>query len=183
MNKCYKVALAIDGADYEFLKDEVDAINDLTAIDIKRSVTTPDNTYVCVYWDCICWDNKQVRPLLAKLETIRHALITISEEGELWSDIETCDERGTDEEFCQILSWTSDICFWEEGAALTPVPLYFPYRKCCVPLSRERALQILCRYVENDLRASAESEYIYNALSNAGATEEEITDLGFGFCI
>ena len=182
MSKSYKVALAVDAVDYWIIEKDIDAIENITKADLHESVVTPDNTYLCVYWDDICWDMMQVRPLLKKLESFRHALITISEEGEIWKDIEESDSRGTDEEFQEVLSWNADICFWDNGAPLSPVCPYSPKFSYYMPISRERVIQILSQYVDNDLNAT-ETGYIYDALTLAGATHNEIEALGFGYCI
>lgn len=71
MSKSYKVALAVDAVDYWIIEKDIDAIENITKADLHESVVTPDNTYLCVYWDDICWDMMQVRPLLKKLESFR----------------------------------------------------------------------------------------------------------------
>ena len=176
MGKSYKVALAVDAVDYWIIAEDVDKIDGITAIDLRKSVVTPDNTYLCAYWDDIYWDMEAVRPLLRKLESFRHALITISEEGEIWKDIEDSDSRGTDEEFYEVLSWNADICFWEDGAVLAPERSY-------VPISRERLIQLLQSYVANDADGMCETSQLFDALVSAGFSDREIDSLGFGYCI
>ena len=182
MSKYYKAALAVDIVDLWIISNELEKIEEIQPADLKTSVETPDNTYICAYWDCIYWDMDAVKLLLRKLESFRHALVTISEDGEIWKDIEDSDSRGTDEEFNELLSWTADICFWNDGEPLSPVCPYTERFSHYMPISRERAIQILVRYIENDLNA-AETSYIYDALTIAGASHKEINALGFGYCI
>ena len=172
MSTYSKVALAVDSVDWEEVKPYVEPI--LWSANVLQQVS-PDNTYICVYWDYIVWEGQIHRDILKKIENMRHAFIQITEEGEIWQDIETCDDRGCDEEFYQMLSWHADICFWEEGWTLLP-------SGDCLQISQERLFDILKAYVSNDAEAT-EPSYVYDALTFAGCEPEEIEALGFGYVI
>ena len=47
-------------------------------------------------------------------------------------------------------------------------------------MTKERLMEILLDYVENDFKASSETEYIRTALESV-ASKEEIVELGFGW--
>ena len=180
--KSYKVALVVDENDYEVIFKDVEAIKAVTPIDVSKKIETPDSVYLCFYWEDIYWDMLVVTPLLEKLEAIRHALITVDEETQVWKDINVSDANGIDEEFSDLLGCEVSILLGFDKDPLDITWLSTPRYGGFVPVSRERALQILHSYVNNDLQA-AESWYVYEALSNAGATDKEIEALGFGCCI
>ena len=174
-----KVAIAIDIIDWNRIDVLVNNIREGHEIYDR---TTPDNTYRCIYWNDVCWETSAAQALENTLKDLRHAFIAISEEGRITYDVVEEDDRGVDEEFSELLSWTADVCFWDAGVPLAPVSPYTPRFGRYMPISRERAIQILSSYVDNDLQAT-ETGYIYEALTQAGASEEEINALGFGYCI
>ena len=175
-----KVAIAVDLNDWN--KIDLLVSNIIEGHEI-HDVHTPDNTYRCVYWDDVCWGTAATHALEKTIGGFRHAFVEITEEGKIKTECVDCDDRGCDEEFYELLSWTADICFWEDGAPLTPISRSGgTWHKSYVPISRERAIQILTAYVENDVQA-AETGYIYDALTQAGADHREIEALGFGYCI
>ncbi len=180
MSVMSKVAIAVDIIDWPRIERLVNSITETHEVYDR---TTPDNTYRCVYWDDVCWGTAEAQALEDAIHSFRHAFIEISEEGKIFEDIDIEDGRGVDEELEELLSWTADICFWDAGVPLAPVHPYTQRFGHYVPISRERAIQILSRYVENDLNAACESEYVAEALRNAGATDDEIEALGFGYCI
>ena len=180
MSTNYKVALAID---LEFWPKVEPFLRDIPEGYEVYDRETPDNTYRCVYWDDVSWNMPYTRPLLTCLEGIRHSLITINtDDGRIESDVLTEDDWGSDEEFYEVLSWSADISFWEAGQSLAPVYPYTSSSGHRIPISKDRMLRILTEYVCNDL-AAASLGYIYDALSCAGASHEEIEALGFGYCI
>lgn len=180
MSASYKVALAIDKSAWPMVSP---FLSDITEGYQSYDYESPDNTYRCVYWDEINWAVPAVFPLLKRLETLRHSLITVNkDEGRIERDVLTEDEWGVDEEFEEVLSYSTDIMFWDEEGFLTPVYPYSPRCEHHIPISRDRVIRILSEYVTNDYSAT-ESGYIYDALSMAGASNHEIEALGFGYCI
>lgn len=181
MSTMSKVALAIDKQDYPKLQYFIDNIFEAHEI-LDRE--TPDNTYRCIYWDDVCWCSTAAVTLQREIANIRHALIEICEDGDITQDILIEDDQGTDECFDEMLSWSGDICFWDDGwgNAYPLTPVSSGRYSHIYPISRNRVIQILVSYVENDLQAT-EDGYIYEALSGAGASNEEITALGLGYCI
>lgn len=180
MSTSYKVAIAIDK---DFWPEVEPFIKDIPEGYESYERETPDNTYLCIYWDEIAWDRPETRPLQNVLENIRHSMIVINKDlGKIESDVLTDDEWGCDGEFYEILSWSADISFWEAGSSLSPIYPYSPRCGHCIPVSKDRIVRILSEYVTNDLSAT-EDGYIYDALSLAGASHEEMEALGFGYCI
>ena len=114
MSKYYKVALAIDAVDKDFISRELEAVKAKHPARLEKTYSTPDNEYIVTYWDDIQWDTLLFIPLQNKLKTIRHSLFTISEDGEFWADVKDEDSRGCDEEFDEILSWRAYICLCDE---------------------------------------------------------------------
>lgn len=178
MSKYYKVALVVDANDYGKIAAEVKTIADLVKIDCSKTVETPDNKYICLYWDSICWGMPETIPLVVKLEFMRHSLIAISEDGEIWTDIETCDENGTDEEFHEILSWDADILCWEFGEGMFPLSA-----RNDVPMTRDRAIHLLKSYLAWDLEGIGSESVFYDNLIAIGFSESDIEVLGYGCCI
>jgi hypothetical protein len=185
MSSSSKVAIAIDFIDWPRIEPLVKNVTEAHMTHDRHVIhdrPTPDNFYRCIYWDDVCWSTPEAQALENALSEIRHSFISISEDGNITIDNVESDERGIDEEFSELLSWSADICFWDDGVPLAPVSRYTPRYKQYVPISRERAIQILTRYVENDMQA-AELGYIYDALTCAGADHADIRALGFGYCI
>lgn len=118
MSKYYKIALAIDLNDQKQIENALG--NVVPAPDFERRYVTVDNTYCIYYWDDIDWNRANIEPLLRKLESMRHALITISEDGEIWHEAEDTDAYGVDEQFNELLSWRTSICLWD-GADIKEV--------------------------------------------------------------
>ena len=52
--------------------------------------------------------------VLRVIESTRHGILSISEEGEIWRDVETCDKDGCDENFDEMFGWTAHICLWQD---------------------------------------------------------------------
>ena len=181
MSTSYKVALVIDMDHWQKVEP---FLEDIRAGYEVYDQETPDNTYRCIYWDEIVWNiAPEISALLNCLEDIRHSLITINkDDGRIEHDVLTSDEWGTDEEFYEVLTWSADICFWDEHGVLTPICPWHKGYKHYVPVSRERIVGILQSYIENDL-AATETGYVYDALQNAGASHDEIRALGLGYCI
>lgn len=174
-----KVAIAIDIVDWP----KVDMlVNNIASKHKVYDRESSGNTYRCIYWDDVVWYSSAAVALEKALADMRHAIVRISEDGNIDSYYSEQDDRGEDATFAELLSWSADICFWGENAPLTPVSPYNLKYKHYMPISRERAIQILSSYVENDLNA-AEQGYIYDALTSAGADHSEIEALGFGICI
>lgn len=173
MGTSHKVAFAVDLDDWGLIANIVDEIAENPMITDRK---TPDNTYRCVYWDDIYWGMYASHIELERvLADKRHAFIAISEEGNIQTEV-------VEEEFSELLSWTADICFWDAGAPLSPVYPFSQRFDHYMPISRNRVIQILSSYIDNDLQAT-ETDYVYEALTQAGATDAEITALGFGFVI
>lgn len=167
-----KVAVAVDRDDYDFIRNEVDNIWNQA---LCASMETPDNTYIVTYWEWVEWYGKAVDDLNDKLSSIRHATILISEDGRVETDIAESDDRGIDEEFSEILSWTADICFWHDGEPLAPRDEY-------IPMTRKRMKRLLESCLEQ-LAEGADPDTLYMMLVDAGFTDEEIDTFGFGYCI
>ena len=171
MSKYYKVGLCVDAFDVPLIQENLDEIyKNVSSFDAHAFKSTPDNTYEVFYWEYVKWDLEPVRPLLKKLEGIRHSLITVSEEGEIWTDVLVSDSRGCDEEFYEVLSWNADICFWDN----TPVNTV---------ISKDRLAALLKSYITQDFEGMSETSCLRDAFDAAGFKEHEIEALGFGFCL
>lgn len=172
-----KMAVAVDITDYSEIAAEVKEVAVKESIDLSRTIETPDNTYVCLYWDWIDWDMPEVESLMKKLKGIRHAVISIDQEESVFKDISVSDKNGCDEEFYNILSLEQNICFWNEGEVLS-------HRRDYVPISRKRLIALLQSYIMNDQNENHfETATMYRSLNNAGFADYEIEELGFGYCI
>lgn len=101
-----KAALGIDARDVDLIIGNIEKI---TPQPTELLECTPDNDYVIYYWEDIFWEGPEVEELLKKLGKIRHALYTVSEEGEVTRDIKTMDFWGEDEEFCELLGSSTDL--------------------------------------------------------------------------
>ena len=171
----YKVAIAVDLEDWISIET---LVNDIPDGHKTFDWSTVDNTYRCVYWDNAEWSTAETNALERALDSFRHAFLSISEDGRITAEHIMSDDRGCDEEFSDMLHWSADLSFWDPEWVLTPVGRFQKH----MPISRERAIELLTSYVENDLQ-SAESWYIHEALQNAGATDREIRALGLDWCI
>jgi len=175
-----KVAIAIDKRDWGRIESYIDKITgSCQQAPFMTEKTTPDNTYLCIYWDWLVW-NKTLWPsvdeyLLKMLKNIRHSVICIFENDDIYVDVLTEDERGCDEVFEDILFWSGEISFYDTEDVLAE-------EGSCPLLSRERILDLFVSYVSRDAEAT-ELSYIYDALSFAGADDDEIRKLGFGYVI
>ena len=169
----YKLAVAVDRNDWPLIENIVPEIDAKKPCVYDRA--TPDNVYRCVYWDLAELETGAYEDLIAKLNTFRHSLVQISEEGEIKVDNKISDDHGCDEEFEELLTWRADICWWYEDTPLQPDGY--------IPFSKERLLDILRSYVQNDYEAAASLDYIRDALYCAGCDDMDIIDLGFPECI
>ena len=172
MRKHYKIAVALDEYDFMNLKEKLDKA---PKPDLIKTMETPENIYRIVYWEDAVWDYNALE-FIEAIKEVRHAVFSIPEHGEIWSDIQPSDARGTDEVFHEILFWTVDICMRDDMSPLAPEKEY-------IPMSRERVIDLFKAYVSADYESSEEVEYVYTTLKNAGCTDEEIRALGFGHCI
>lgn len=118
--KEYKLALALDGRTLNELLDKGfhDFFRERERKGMFRMVNTPDEQYKVFLWDWETPDPDKWEDLLRHLEHRRHALIQISEEGEIWKDIETDDEFGCDGVFEEIFGWTASICLWQDASQI-----------------------------------------------------------------
>ena len=120
MSYDYKRALALDERTYLELLDKgfVRLFHERATKNMCREVKTQDGmVYKVFLWD---WepDPEKWDDLMRFLEHRRHALIQISEEGEIWKDIETDDEFGCDGVFEEIFGWTASICLWQDASQI-----------------------------------------------------------------
>ena len=111
--KDMQLGIALWGPDYV---ENQFRFNDLFAsADTLRPVTTPDETYIVLYWDDIPVGTEEVNEFLKFVQNIRHSVLMIREDGNIIKDVQTDDDRGCDGEFEEILNWTAHITVW--GAA------------------------------------------------------------------
>ena len=111
-----EVALAIDVRDYDVIRESGIFEHPGKPREFVRK--TPDNLYIIFYWDFVEWQGYTVDKLMHILEGIRHSFCKISEDGDIYSTYEISDEWGTDEEFCELLSISSEIFIWDEEDSL-----------------------------------------------------------------
>lgn len=156
-----KVALGIDGFNYEEIKKDIHALEP----DRTDVVNTPDNTYLLFYWECIGLEEEKSKRLFAKINEIRHSFIFISDEGEVTVDNRISDQYGCDEEFDELLSWKGDICIWGDETDIF---------ECGV--TKDRTWKILRKIVCNEIREKGEAAG-RKMLHEAGVTLEETIDL------
>lgn len=120
-----KTAIAIDERTYREILDSKDGKADVLTAKVQegsfRKIETPDTTYIVFLWDWSCpdMDDDKYRELLSFLETRRHSIVSIREDGEIFSDIETEDEFGEDSAFETILGWTANIVLWSDASSDT----------------------------------------------------------------
>lgn len=114
----YKIALALTAEKVEELKKgkNHDIIAERENSDNVRTITTPDGNYKILLWD---WEsdmrmNDDYNQLLKSIEGTRHALIEITEDGNIFRNIETEDAEGCDEIFEEILGWKTEIVLWND---------------------------------------------------------------------
>ena len=81
-----------------------------------RLVETSDMDYHIYMWDWEEPDEEMYKEFLRVTECRKHSILEISEGGNIWSAIETCDMYGCDEEFSEILGWTADIVLWNDSS-------------------------------------------------------------------
>ena len=109
----YKIAVALEQKRYTELKSMYNG-RWLNKPELKTVFEiTPDDTYVIVTGSWIGLGDSSYQDFLRSIEAQRHALITISDEGEIFLNVETEDEDGSDEAFSYILGWNANICLWE----------------------------------------------------------------------
>lgn len=119
-----KTAIAIDEGTYHEILDAKDGKADILTAKVQedsfKKIETPDTTYMVFLWDWSCPDmNDGYRELLSFLETRRHSIVSIREDGEILSDIEVEDEFGEDSAFETILGWTANIVLWSDASSDT----------------------------------------------------------------
>ena len=112
----FKTAIAISNETRTelSLRPEFSILADREAKNCMRRAITPDDMYYVYFWDYENIDAAKWDALWKFLEHRRHARIDISEDGNIFTDIETCDKYGCDEEFNEILGWKAEICLWQE---------------------------------------------------------------------
>lgn len=123
-----QLAIAVDINDYNELRNMFTHVRPAeTFADFLGSatqyneLTTPDNTYVILYWEEPCLEQAVYDALLCKLSSRKHALIAITEEGDIVRHIASVDADGcSDGEFEEILGAYTTICLW--GDADAPLP-------------------------------------------------------------
>ena len=113
--KHYEVALAVDARDVDVIAKEIASIGEKPREFFDE---TPDGTYIIYYWNFICWEGDAVEALLKKLESMRHALYTISEDDEIWKDVAVSDSWGTDEQFYEMLEVSAKVKMFGETKSL-----------------------------------------------------------------
>lgn len=173
------VAIALTKRDYHSLRRFFNRIK--PGPDAVRMAENPDrDVYVVLYWDYHPWDaldyqgtETPVSDLLKKLKRIRHAYITIAEDGTVFNDVEPEDDRGCDEFFYDILSWSTKIVMPD-----CHVPILVASKGNDCSLGAERVRDIFAEYLAQDAERSDWS-CVMEMLQNI-ASEEEIKALGFG---
>ena len=173
-----KVALAIDITHYSKIKNALKDIVEDFGLDLSRTLRTPDNTYLCLYWECIEWYHiPEVKPLMEKLRTMRHSLVIYDYiEKTYTQDISDSDDLGCDEEFFELVNIDANLSFWWEDVPLARDGEY-------LPIGRTRLIELFRTYISNDYAKMSKPSALYEALDNAGLDNEEIEALGFGFCL
>lgn len=109
--KEYKIAVALTVEKYNALRPTSPWLDSPDLI--TKTVETPDDNYVVITGDWVQLGDDYT-DFLRKIESQRHAILTISNEGEIWRDVETDDENGCDGVFEEIFGWTASICLWED---------------------------------------------------------------------
>ena len=115
MSKYYDVALAIDARDYDIV---IRDIRKITPTPMELFTSTPDNDYIIFFWEYVLWEGADVNSLLHTIETLRHALYSISEDHEVWKDVEVSDSWGTDEQFYELLDVSAKLKLWDDRCNL-----------------------------------------------------------------
>ncbi len=112
----YKIALALNAETVEKLKkgEDKDIILEREQKGMIRTVCTPDGDYKILLWD---WEpdmrlDDRYTHLLQSIENIRHALVEINDEGDIFYNVEQEDEDGIDGVFEDILGYRTQITLW-----------------------------------------------------------------------
>lgn len=114
----YKIAVALEEKRCHALKARIHG-RWLTKPELKtRLETTPDDNYVIVTGEWIGLGDPEYADFLRAIENQRHAIVTISDEGEIWLNVVTEDADGCDEAFSYILGWSASICLWEDTSQM-----------------------------------------------------------------
>ena len=172
-----KAALAIDIEDLNVVESALEEVRKTDPCTLMTKRATPDNTYVCFYWEFVDAEKESFRSLKEAVKAIRHSLMIMdkdSGDSHVESSVMTSDSRGCDEEFYEMLHPINSISFFIEDEPLDNEEYY-------VPISRQRLINAFRTYVSNDYDAAADTAYVYQALTEAGLYDEEIEALGFGY--
>lgn len=159
-----KIGLGLWAQDYLFNRELSSLVDDLNP-DVKKVVTTPDDAYYVFYWDFKCWSGEKVEALTRCIKDIRHSLIIVSEEGNIFRDNKTWDNNGCDEEFEELLSWKTDVLIWD-NVTVTET------------LTNNRLMDILSNIVDNAIEGSERIAAV-NLLKEAGMKKHEMIACGF----
>lgn len=142
----------------------------------RRVIKTPDNNYVCFYWEMAPWDDesREYTNFMAFISSIRHCWISMDEYGAFDTDVNTEDEDGCDEYFNDLISWHFEVLTPDEN-----LPKMVSSGDC--PLKAERVSEILLAFAHHE-QDTAGREYVKNVLKNScGCTDEELYALGLGY--
>lgn len=116
--KEYKIAVALDYNQYQALKRRKDGkwLHN-PELRVCRE-HTHEGDYAIVSGEWIGLGDPEYESFLRAIEQRRHALVSVSDDGEIWLDVETKDEDGEDETFQYILGWNFNILKWGESSEL-----------------------------------------------------------------
>jgi len=111
----HKIAIALAPRHYkQFLKKREGRFLKHPSLS-TQTVPTHDDNYTIIAGEIEEPENLTAwADLLRLLEKKRHSVIVISEDGGVWTDVETDDDEGCDEVFSEILGWSAHICLWQD---------------------------------------------------------------------
>ncbi len=114
----YKIAVALDYDRYEILKRRKDGKwLHKPELRVCREHTN-EGDYAIVSGEWIGLGSPEYQSFLQAIEQRRHAIITVSDDGEIWMNVETQDEDGEDGVFQYILGWNFNILKWGDSNQL-----------------------------------------------------------------
>lgn len=79
-----------------------------------KVVETPDEKYIIFLWDHESVDTVPYVKMHEYLNTRRHALVDVRDDGSVFTRVDCSDEFGTDEVFDDILGVKAEITLWND---------------------------------------------------------------------
>ena len=102
----FTVVLALEADDAKDLEAKIAALSQLPQV-FREKVA--GHAYEIYCWKHILWEGDAVDELLMKVEDMRHALYTITEDDEAWEDVNVSIAQGTDGQLEELLEVSAKL--------------------------------------------------------------------------